>query len=104
MQIREHLEAAFEGEPPHVPVEQPLAAGHAALLRRRIGVGAAAVASVAVISLGSVALGGHAPDSDRRLAPATGGDTPASRGPSEDSTPTVAETPWPYRGQLAYVD
>jgi hypothetical protein len=57
MLIRDRLDTAFENEPPHIPIEQRLAAGRAALRRRLIGQSVAAVAAVAVVAVGSVGVG-----------------------------------------------
>ena len=104
MLIRDRLESAFGDEPPHVPIEQQLAAGQVALRRRRIGQCMAAVAAVAVISVGSVVLGGRTSDSDQRLTPATDGPTPPSASSTGDGATTTTAAAWPAPGQLAYLD
>lgn len=108
MLIRDRLDAAFDNEPPPVPIERRLVAGRAALRHRRIGQGAVAVATVAVISVGSVALGGRTLDANQRIEPVTHGDPTTSSnpspGPDNDGGPTVAAQRWPYPGELAYLD
>ena len=103
MLIRDRLDTAFDNEPPHLPIEQRLAAGRAALRRRRIGQSVAAVAAVAVVAVGSVALGGRSADSGQRIAPATN-PRASSAGPTDDGSPTTQAARWPYPEQLAYVD
>ncbi len=104
MLIRDRLEAAFETEPQQVPIEQRLAAGRAALRRRRIGQSVTAVAAVAAISVGAVALGGRSADPGR-LAPATDGGSATTTTTRSDVPKTTAQPQaWPYPDQLAYVD
>ena len=88
MLIRDRLDTAFDNEPPHLPIEQRLAAGRAALRRRRIGQSVAAVAAVAVVAIGSVALGGRSADSGQRIEPATNPGA-SSAGPTDDGGPTT---------------
>ncbi|MFC6287338.1 hypothetical protein ACFP3Q_08185 [Nocardioides sp. GCM10027113] len=64
--LRQDFERAIGGGPPHVPVEQPLAAGRRALRRRRLTRGAGTLAAVAIIGTGAAYL---APDVEVQGAP-----------------------------------
>lgn len=65
--LKSQLDASFSDEPPHLPLEQRLAAGRTALRRRRFAVSGAAVAAAAVVAIGVSAVLG--PDDGRRSDP-----------------------------------
>src|SRR3954471_21561885 len=104
MLIRDRLDAAFETEPPEVPVTERLAAGKSALRRRRFGQGALSVAAVTVICTGAVAIVGGGTDSRDRLDPTRSGvpattSTPDNTNPSNaDGNDSAKTTAWPYPG------
>ena len=54
--LRERLDAAFGDGPEHRSLETRLSAGRRTLRNRRLGLAAGAVAAVAVVTIGAVAL------------------------------------------------
>jgi len=79
--LRERLDASFGDGPEHRPLDTRVSAGRRALRNRQLGVGAAAVATAAVVSIGVVAA--QDPSADRSDR------TPIAPRPSETADPTV---------------
>src|SRR6476620_11266285 len=110
--IRDRLEAAFETDPPDVPLDRRLAAGRTALRRRRVGQGVLSVAVVAVMTTGVLAIGHATTGPDGPQPAATGGpDTSDSTQGTDKTGPATSVTPaptntstWPAPESLAYLD
>lgn len=108
MEIRDEIEASFGNGPPLRPVTDAITAGRAALRRRRLGAGAAAL-GVAVVVGGTAyaATGGGTPsseDGDRIVATDPTNATPAPPPPTGTGPPPIDRASVDFLGEPAAYD